>query len=337
LIGSTTTGRPLAAPAIPVIDIGPYRDGDPAATKRIAEAVGDACERIGFLVITGHGISDALVRRVFEVSLAFFDLPLDEKLVTRSADPGIPRGYSALASKSLGRTYGLDTPPDLREQFFVGPLEDWVAHFRRFPGAAKVYAPNVWPARPPEFRAVFTEYYRAQERLARALMRVFALALGLPEAWFDDTIDRHFSTCPTNLYPEPAGEPLSGQLRAGPHTDFGSLTILAVNDAPGGLQVELPGGAWLDVSPAPGQFVVNLGDMMGRWTNDRWKSTVHRVVNPPRERATGSRRQTVGFFLHPNYDARVTCLPTCADAEHPPRYAPILAGEHMLAKLERRA
>jgi isopenicillin N synthase-like dioxygenase len=227
-------------------------------------------------------------------------------------------------------------PPDLREQFFIGPLDDWAAHFARVPGAAKVYAPNVWPTRPAEFREVFTAYYRAQERLAGELMRIFALALGLPEAWFDGMIDRHFSTCPSNLYPEPRGEPLPGQLRAGPHTDFGSLTILAVNDAPGGLQVIFPDGAWHDVRPAPGQFVVNLGDMMGRWTNDRWKSTVHRVVNPPREHATGSRRQTVGFFLHPNYDARVACLPTCTGADRPPRYEPILAGEHMRAKLERR-
>jgi isopenicillin N synthase-like dioxygenase len=326
----------MAEPAIPVIDIEPYRAGDPAGAKRVADTVGAACERIGFLVIAGHGISDALVRRVFDVSLAFFDLPLAEKLTLRSDDPGIPRGYSALASKNLGRTYGLDTPPDLREQFFVGPLDDWAAHFRSFPGAAKVYAPNVWPGRPAEFREVFTAYYRAQERLARDLMRIFALALGLPEAWFDDAIDRHFSTCPSNFYPEPSGEPLPGQLRAGPHTDFGSLTILAVNDAPGGLQVLFPDGAWHDVRLAPGQFVVNLGDMMERWTNDRWQSTVHRVVNPPRELATGSRRQTVGFFLHPNYDARVSCLPTCTDVDHPPRYAPILAGEHMLAKLERR-
>jgi isopenicillin N synthase-like dioxygenase len=326
----------MAEPAIDVIDIGPYLAGDPAGTRAVVRAVRAACERIGFLVIAGHGVPDALVRRVFAVSMAFFALPLAEKLAVRSDDPGIPRGYSALASKSLGRTYGLDTPPDLREQFFIGPLDDRAAHFQRFPGAAKVYAPNMWPARPAELREVFTAYYRAQERLARDLMRIFALALELPEAWFDGAIDRHFSTCPSNLYPEPSGEPVPGQLRTGPHTDFGSLTILAVNDAPGGLQVLFPDGAWRDVRPAPGQLVVNLGDMMGRWTNDRWKSTVHRVVNPPREQATGSRRQTVGFFLHPNYDAQVACLPTCTDTDHPPRYAPILAGEHMLAKLERR-
>src|SRR5262245_31997848 len=149
--------------AIPVIDIEPYRAGDAAGTRRVAEAVGAACEQIGFLVIEGHGVPDSLVRRVFEVSLAFFDRPLAEKLALRSDDPGIPRGYSALASKSLGRTYGLDTPPDLREQFFVGPPEDWRAHFSAHPGAARVYAPNVWPERPAEFREVFTEYYRAQE------------------------------------------------------------------------------------------------------------------------------------------------------------------------------
>ena len=169
----------MAEAAIDVIDMGPYLAGDPAGTRRVVGAVGAACERIGFLVIAGHGVPDALVRRVFDVSLAFFDLPLAEKLAVRSDDPGIPRGYSALASKSLGRTYGLDTPPDLREQFFIGPLDDWAAHFRRFPGAAKVYAPNVWPARPAEFREVFTVFYRAQERLARDLMRIFALALGL--------------------------------------------------------------------------------------------------------------------------------------------------------------
>ena len=327
----------MAEAAIDVIDIGPYLAGDPAGTRRVVGAVRSGVRanrlprhrgprRPGRAGAPGLRRVDGLLR------------PAAGRRSSPCAPTiaGIPRGYSALASKSLGRTYGLDTPPDLREQFFIGPLDDWAAHFRRFPGAAKVYAPNVWPVRPAALREVFAAYYRAQERLARDLMRIFALALGLPEAWFDGAIDRHFSTCPSNLYPEPSGEPLPGQLRTGPHTDFGSLTILAVNDAPGGLQVLFPDGAWHDVRPAPDHFVVNLGDMMGRWTNDRWKSTVHRVVNPPREQATGSRRQTVGFFLHPTTTPRWRACPPAPTQYHPPRYAPILAGEHMLAKLERR-
>ena len=111
-------------PAIDVIDIGPYLGCNPAGTRHVVRAVRATCERIGFLVISGHGVADAVVRRVFDVSMAFFDLPLAEKLAVRSDDAGIPRGYSALASKSLGRTYGLDTPPDLREQFFIGPNYD---------------------------------------------------------------------------------------------------------------------------------------------------------------------------------------------------------------------
>ena len=128
----------------------------------------------------------------------------------------------------------------------------------------------------------------------------------------------------------------AGQLRAGAHTDFGSLTILAVNDAPGGLQVLFPPDDWRNVRPAPGQFVVNLGDMMARWTNERWRSTVHRVVNPPRAAAAHSRRQSVGFFLHPNYDAEIACIPGCCGPGRPARHAPIMAGEQMRLKLESR-
>ena len=129
---------------------------------------------------------------------------------------------------------------------------------------------------------------------------------------------------------------MPGQLRTGPHTDFGSLTILCVDDAPGGLQVLAPAGEWRDVRPEPGQLVVNLGDMMARWTNDRWRSAVHRVANPPREQAAVSRRQTAGFFLHPNYDVEVAPLPGCCGPDRPPRYAPALVGELIRAKLERR-
>ena len=319
---------------IPVIDIGPFDAGE-AAGKRIAEAVDRACRHIGFLLVGNHGVRRGLIDDAFAVSIEFFERPLEEKIRAKPPDPSIPRGYQTFASRNLARTYGLEAPPDLREQFFIGPLAPDPGRFPSLPQAGIFYAENIWPERPEGFRPVFEAYYAAMEDLAARLMRIFAVALDLPERYFDDKIDHHFNTCPTNHYPV-VEDPEPGQLRAGEHTDFGSLTILAFNDAPGGLQVRMPDDSWLDLAARPGELVVNIGDMMARWTNDRWKSTVHRVVNPPQAGPAVARRQSIGYFLHPNFDTRVECLPTCRDAGRPPRYAPIMAGEHMREKLLRR-
>lgn len=321
---------------IPVIDIGPYFGGDSKAKREVARAVGYACESIGFLVIANHGLARELFDRAFAAGRVFFDQPDEVKARFKPADGVAPRGYHAVGTRSLAKTLGIETPPDLREQFFIGPLRDDVGRFEEVPGAARFYAPNIWPDHPPEYRPVFTELYQQMERLAADLMRIFALALDQPEDFFDDKIDHHFNTCPLNHYPAPKGDPLPGQVRAGEHTDFGSLTVLAIDDAPGGLQVKRPDGAWLDVQPAREHLVVNLGDMMARWTNDRWRSTLHRVVNPPVEAAAASRRMSLGHFLHPNYDAEVACIPSCCGPGNPARYSPIMAGEHMRMKMERR-
>jgi isopenicillin N synthase-like dioxygenase len=122
-------------------------------------------------------------------------------------------------------------------------------------------------------------------------------------------------------------------LRSAPHTDFGSITLLLTEDKPGGLQVLDQNERWCDVQPLPGAYIVNLGDLMAQWTNDRWRSTVHRVVNPPHEPGLDSRRQSIVFFHQPNYDAVVECIPTCRDAAHPARYAPVRSGEHLHHKL----
>ena len=326
----------MASDTIPVIDLGPYWSGDTATRQRIAEQVDWACENIGFLVISNHGIPQSLIDQAFLVSRAFFDLPSDQKDRSKPANGVAPRGYHALATRNLARTLGQETPPDLREQFYVGPLTSRAGPAASTPGAAVFYSENIWPEQPVAYRDVFTEFYQAMEVLAAQLMRVFADALALPEGFFDDKIDDHFNSCPSNHYPVADGDPLPGQIRCGAHTDFGSLTILAFNDAPGGLQVLMPDGAWLDMSAKPGQLVVNLGDMMQRWTNDRWKSTVHRVVNPPVELRGESRRQTIAYFLHPNYDAEITCLETCQGPDNPPKYPPIMAGAHMREKMERR-
>jgi isopenicillin N synthase-like dioxygenase len=168
-------------------------------------------------------------------------------------------------------------------------------------------------------------------------MRIFAVALDLEERFFDDKIDRHFSTLPANHYPEPDGDPLPNQIRAGEHTDFGSLTILAINGQAGGLQVKLKDGAWLDVTAEPDEFIVNIGDMMQRWTNDRWLSNLHRVVNPSADQRVGTKRMSMGYFLHPNYDAEIAGLPTCLGAGKPEPYPPVRAGDMMRRKLEARA
>ena len=321
--------------SIPVIDIGPFGSGNADARTRIAAQADRACRYIGFLLIANHGIQRRLIDDAFAVSMKFFERTNEDKARAKPPDASIPRGYQAFASRNLARTYGLEAPPDLREQFFIGPLAPDPDRFSRVPQARIFYAENIWPERPASFRTVFEDYYRAMENLAARLMRIFAVALDLPERYFDDKIDRHFNTCPTNHYPV-VGDPEPGQLRCGEHTDFGSLTILAFNDAPGGLQVRMPDDTWLDVRARSGELVVNIGDMMARWTNDRWKSTVHRVVNPPDTGPAVARRQSIGYFLHPNFDARVECLSTCQGPDNPPKYAPIMAGEHMREKLLRR-
>jgi isopenicillin N synthase-like dioxygenase len=322
--------------AIPVIDLGPYWSGDEAAKRAVAERVGWACENIGFLVIANHGVPQELIDKAFAVSRAFFDLSVAEKERFKPADGVAPRGYHAIETRNLARTLGQDTPPDLREQFYVGPLGPQNHRTARTPGAGVFYSENIWPEHPAAYREVFTEFYDVMEGLAARLMRIFATALTLPETYFDDKIDNHFNSSPANHYPVVDGDPLPGQIRCGAHTDFGSLTILAFDDAPGGLEVLMPDGSWLAMGAGPGQLVVNLGDMMQRWTNDRWKSTVHRVVNPPADKRAVSRRMTIGYFLHPNYDAEIACLDTCSGPGNPAKYPPIMAGEHMREKMEKR-
>jgi isopenicillin N synthase-like dioxygenase len=323
--------------AVPVINLSRYFSGDARGKAAIAREMADACERIGFLKIVGHGVPQALIDDAFATAGAFFAQPAAVKDRLRPPRSASARGYHALATKNLAKTIGYDNPADLREQFYLGPLTSRAAEFAHIPGAAELYGENIWPGTPASYRPVFTGYYEALESLGRSLMRMFALALDMPEDYFDDKIDRHFSTLPANHYPEPEGDPLPNQIRAGEHTDFGSLTILAVSDAAGGLQVKLKDGSWSDVTAERDEFIVNIGDMMQRWTNDRWLSNLHRVVNPPVERRVGSRRMSIGYFLHPNYDAEIACLPTCSGPGKPARYAPVLAGDMMRRKLEARA
>jgi isopenicillin N synthase-like dioxygenase len=315
--------------AVPVVDIAPFLDG--SGRQQVVAAVGHANEQIGFLVITGHGVPAIAVEAVHEQAHEFFALPLEEKLRYSPEVSWYFRGYEAVGGSALARSAGEESPPDLCELFRVSRFDDpaMATAAGSQPGLEYFFAPNIWPDRPSGLRDALVAYYGYLEALAADLMRIFALALGLSEEHFDPYIDRHITNLCLNHYPGQKVPPQPGQLRRGAHSDYGSLTILHQDDAPGGLQVRTGEGAceqWHDVPHIPGAYVINIGDLMARWTNDRWVSTVHRVVNPPWEFASRD-RISIPFFHQPNYDAVVECLPSCQRPDDPPRYDPVTSGE----------
>jgi isopenicillin N synthase-like dioxygenase len=333
--GSVGTRKGAAAVTlltVPIIDIAAYLAGTPAGKAQVARDVDQACRDIGFLVITGHGVPADLIHRVETASTRFFDLPHGEKMALKRPKEDQVRGYSAVGDEGLSYSLDEKTPGDLKESFSIGPIDPPADPYFTGPAAGPHFAPNLWPAQVPGFQDSWSTYFETMSALSATLMRIFALALGLPESFFDDKIDRHISMFRVLRYPEQPEAPKPGQLRAGAHSDYGSLTILKIEDKPGGLQVQNKAGQWVDVPVVPGSFVVNIGDLMMQWTNDLWISTLHRVVNPPRDQALESRRQSLVFFHQPNYDAMVECLPSCATPGAPPKYEPISSGDHLRNK-----
>lgn len=311
----------MTAMTVPVIDLAPYLDG--TDKMAVARAVDRACRSIGFLVVTGHGVSPALVERTRAAGRDFFDLPLAEKQRVARPAPTIARGYIGLEEESIGRSRDPGaTAGDLNESLMIGPVDPPDPAYAA--AGTPHFAPNLWPDRPASLRPSWTEYYRAMGTLAETLMRVFALALGHDEHRFDSLMDRHISRLRVRNYPAPAATPLPGQIRAGAHSDYGSLTILCTEDSAGGLQVCDTDGAWTDVPILPGTFIVNIGDLMARWTNDTWVSTLHRVVNPPADAGTASQRQSLVFFHNPNWDAPVESL-----VAGTPKYPGTTSGAHL--------
>lgn len=320
---------------IPVIDIAPFRDGsDPDA---VARAWDDAMRRFGFAQISGHGIGEALIQRLYDQAQDFFAQPLDRKMTLVFADLSRGQGYGPMLNETVGRAHDPAARPDLCESL----------SFTATPGERA----NLWPDL-PGFRAAVDDYMRAANALVRALMRLSARALALPEDFFDPFYARMTSDLRLVLYPDQISPPQEGQLRYGPHTDFGGFTLLRQDDAPGGLEV-LVDGTWVGVKPVPGTFVVNAGDLIQRWTNDVWKSNVHRVVNPSfnaplrrqldrlrrpiaadtspsraaheGEEVQSTQRLSMVLFTGPDNDAMIQTLPGLGAPRHPP----IRAGQHV--------
>jgi isopenicillin N synthase-like dioxygenase len=323
----------LSRGTIPTIDISRFLTGRDAEKRAVAVEIAEACETAGFLILSGHGIPQSILDSAFQHSREFFDLEQTEKDRWHTTGPSRQRGYHALATRGLANTLDKSVPLDLRETVFLGPVDDHRARFTEQPDALVAHAPNIYPETPSLFSPALVKIYQSFERLANDILRIFAVTLEMPEAYFVDKMDHHFSILSSHHYPALSEPPLPGQLRTGAHTDFGAFTILSMTNAIGGLEALLPDGRWMPIKPRPGTLVVNLGDMMARWTNDRWTSTLHRVVNPPKIGAWGSRRQSIGFFAHPNFDAEIACIPTCLKPGAAPIYPPITAGEHIALKI----
>jgi len=309
---------------VPVIDLARARGGGLAERRRVAQAIDDACRKIGFFAIVGHGVPDDFVDDLRQRAHAFFELPVADKLAARHPVEGMNRGYHAAGRETLAAANDAAAPPDLKEYFHIGPVDVGDDLYYTSPLGRRHFTLNVWPAAPPGFEKAVTVYYRTMSGLVTFLMRLAALALDVDETFFDDKVDRSIGTMRLNYYPAQTVAPSPDQLRSSAHTDYGGFTILSGEDVPGGLQVRTRGGRWIDVATTPTTFVVNIGDLLMRWTNDRWLSNMHRVVNPPLGDGPGRARLSIAFFNHPNYDALIECLPSQGPAKHPP----VLSGEY---------
>lgn len=308
----------MTASSIPVIDLGPALAGGTAQKRAIGEQIDRNCRDIGFFSIVGHGVPTGLMHELRALSHEFFELPLAEKLRAQHPEITTPRGYRAQGLEALSYASETVAPPDLKEFYHIG-REGWPdePYYTQGEGP-RYFIPNLWPERPAAFAAAAARYYTAMERLSEQLLEIAALGLGIPQDFFADKIDRHITAMRVNYYAAQKVAPEPGQLRAGVHSDYGLLTILNGEDVPGGLQVKTRGGEWIDVATDPDTFVINIGDLMMRWTNDRWVSNPHRVVNPPAEVASTASRVSIAFFHHPNYDAAIECIAPPGEAKYPP-------------------
>ena len=320
---------------VPVIDISEFDDGTGKVKRRIADQVAHAVEDIGFLTVTGHGVTQSLLDDTTAALDGFFDQPMVTKRRSLNPSHNINRGYVPFGEEFTAASHGFKAPPDLREAIAFGRFDLPDHPYYRDPDAGYAYESNIWPQDLEGFEASVKDYYRSLETLNVLLLRIFATALNLDETFLLDKFDKHASVLRAINYPEQNQPPLAGQLRCGAHSDFGSHTLLHVVDAPGGLQVLNRAEQWVDVEPPAGSFVVNIGDLLMNWTNDRWLSNMHRVVNPPADSKGRTRRQSIAFFVQPNYDAVIECIPTCRVAGETAKHPPVKAWEYRHAKLSR--
>jgi isopenicillin N synthase-like dioxygenase len=316
---------------VPVIDISAWDRGD-AERDAIAEQVDQACRSIGFMQITGHGIPTEVLDGLTAGMDEFFALPAGEKSKHVPPRPSVNRGYAAPKSERLSYSLGLDSPADMFEAFNIGASID---DFPELVLDPDVYARNIWPTDDvaPIFRPGAEAWFDSVGRLARRVTSIIARGLGLSDDFFTTRTDHSIDVLRMVNYALPPGAQLEPeQLGMGAHTDYGIVTVLWADQVPG-LEILGADGEWHGVQPAPGALLINLGDLLSRWTNDRYISTMHRVVPPTDADGRSTRRRSAAFFHDGNADAVISTIDTCRDADGGTEYDDVTVAEHLAQKL----
>ncbi|MGB3075548.1 MAG: 2-oxoglutarate and iron-dependent oxygenase domain-containing protein [Chitinophagales bacterium] len=305
---------------VPVVDLSDFLSGTPEKKRNFVKELGDAYHEVGFVTVKNHGISDKMIEELYREVKAFFSMPDEIKFKYEKPELAGQRGYT-----SFGREHAKGSKvADLKEFFQFGQMVTDEDPIR------KEYPDNVWVSELPGFNEVNINAYRSFEIAGAHLMRAIAIYLELPEIYFDKKIHNGNSILRAIHYPPITGDPKSA-LRAEQHEDINLITLL-VGASAEGLEIFTRQDEWMPVTAMPGQIVVNVGDMLQRLTNDRLKSTTHRVVNPPKE-LFGTSRYSIPFFLHPRSEMRLDCLGSCISLENSRKYDPISAGEYLDERL----
>lgn len=307
---------------IPVVDLADFLGNDAIKKNDFVKQLGNAYETVGFVSVKNHTIPDEIIKHLYDDVQRFFSLPLEKKLKYEIKGLAGQRGYT-----SFGREHakGSDAP-DLKEFFQFGQTVD-----DNSKSSKNEYPENIIVTEVPELYTTLSKVYRHFEIAGAALLRAIALYLDLPENYFDDYITNGNSILRCIHYPPITQEPKSA-IRAEQHEDINLITLL-VGASADGLQILTRKGEWVNVTSLPEQIVVNVGDMLQRLTNNKLKSTTHRVVNPSRELWHTS-RFSMPFFLHPRSEMSLACLENCIDASHPKTYNDITAGEYLDERLK---
>lgn len=310
--------------SVPLVDLRPWFDGSDRAG--VAAAVDGALRESGFLLVKGHGVPDELRDRTRALARDFFALPAATK--SRYTVKVGGRGWLPPGAEANAGAEGAQTPPDLKESYTVGADQPvGIPEIDSF-----WFQPNVWPHEVPEFGATVRAYMARMRALSDELLTIFAASLDLPADHFTSHTDHPTHTFNINWYPAitHTGVPHDGQFRIGPHTDFGTVTVLDRQVGLGGLQIFTKDGEWVDAPYDPAAFTINIGDLMARWTGDRWRSTRHRVL-PPDPSAPHEELVSLVFFYETNHDARIRSLPAPLGQT---TYPAVIAAEYLKEKLD---